>query len=130
MKKIILHLITTVAMSACTPSEESVILAESVGQTFISAAVSGEAQSLAGSTKTPGIVRVGLSLATKLDELGPTLNQDCSTQVNAGDVAYPLGTGEGTHHIYLTCMGSAVIGIRLRYDGWADQFHILGFWTP
>lgn len=130
VNRLALKFLTLAALCSCTSSEELITLAESVGQYLIDAAVAGESRSLAGSTESPGIVRIGPGLATKLDDLGSVLSPSCSTQVGIGDATSPIGTGEGTHHVYIWCEGSAVLGIRLKYDGGAERFHILGFWTP
>ena len=111
---------------ACASPDEKFVGAKEIGDYLISATIDGSLNSI-NPKNHPGIVLVGKSLKNQLNELKPKFSNDCITEVQKGDAG--VGDGTATHHIFLVCGETRLIGIRLKYDEKYNSFHILGYWT-
>ena len=113
-------------LSACASPDQKFIDAKEIGNYLISATLDGNLNST-DPKNHPNIVLVGQSLKNKLTELKPRFSKNCVTEVEKGDA--DVGNGTATHHLFLVCGETKLIGIRLKYDEKYNSFHILGFWT-
>ena len=113
-------------LSACASPDEKIVDAKAIGNYLISATLEGNLNS-AGPENHPNIIFVGENFKNKLIELKPKFSKRCMTEMEKGDA--DVGDGTATHHLFLVCGGTKLIGIRLKYDKKYNSFHILGYWT-
>tara|TARA_R100000306_G_scaffold54193_2_gene51288 strand:- start:83496 stop:83891 length:396 start_codon:yes stop_codon:yes gene_type:complete len=121
MSKVII-LATFLSILSCTSDGRHGDAARSVGNYLLESALTGSLFT-SGNNGHPNIVRVGESLKSKLKELTPTLSRDCTSKLieNSDEKA--------SHLLLLVCNAHPVIGLRLKYDGDYNAFHILGYWS-
>jgi hypothetical protein len=115
-------------LASCHVSLSEEARLQYIGEALITAAREGKAEDLAGSAELPGLVRVSEGLSRSLARL--SLEGSCGVRPMTGDAPPPVGDGRATHHLYLECDGTRVLGIRFRYDPDLDKFHVAGSWTP